>query len=324
VTSIPQDILYKYTIRGSTIPPKEPNNWGLDRIDEKYLPMNNRFRTNYTGYGVYIYTFDSGIDLNHPEFAGSRAICGFDGIQDTPIPCDDTYGHGTMMSGIAGGNDSGVAKKARLVSVKIGDENGPTFAALLGGIEYVIQEKMSSPTRPMVATFAFDGIVEQTFDDAIIRLHDAGVFVTVAAGNSGIDACSTSPPYIPQLFTVGATGPSDKVMPFSNFGACVDIFAPGSKIYEPSIFQESSYYREGDGTSEATAFVGGVSALHLQRNPKLTPSSLAAIMKEDATKGILYSPIRNMTSTWFQTTSTSNLLLNIGTLNPLVLLGHKA
>lgn len=307
-----QDVLFNYRANVQYNPPT----WGLDRIDERLLPMDKMYRTNFTGNGVTMFFLDSGIDLTHKEFTGRLAYCGFDGIPNSTYPCEDWSGHGTMMAGIAAGNTFGVAKKARIVSVKVGYKSGTLFSAVVGGLDYVLQQKLLYPTRPMVTAIALDAEDNEEFILGLLvnRLHDAGVFVAVAAGNDSIDACNDWTNRVPKVISVGASGATDKLWNETNYGPCVDIFAPGETVHVPwKLRKDGTKYNTIDGTSPAAAFVAGVGALYLHRNSQMTPANIGFFMKLTASKSVLNNGSDPASSgLWFNATKTPNLLLNIG------------
>lgn len=293
-------------------PPSEYESWGLDRIDQRNLPYDDAFTTPYNGTGVEIYILDSGINTEHDELVGGRAACGFDAINDPPIPCGDVDGHGTAMAAIAGGHYIGVAPGAELISVKIGNDDA-VMSALLAGIEYVTQQKLQNPTQPMVASLSIGGFTEEILDIAIERMHDVGVFVAVAAGNEFRDACYASPARIAKVVTVGATGEFDQLWNGTNYGPCVDLFAPGDLVWHPSK-KGNDRYKLSSGTSNAVPFVAGVAALYLEKVPRMLPTRIGNFLRTTATRQILTTPYKTTKRNWFVATSTPNRLLNLGSL----------
>lgn len=282
------------------------------------LPLDNKYQSNYTGAGVNIYLIDSGINMNHVEFVGRKVSCGLDLSNESEFPCEDRRGHGTMLAGLAGGSVSGVAREANLISVKVGHRDYPPMSLLIAGCDFVTAEKRKNRGQPMVAVIA-SGPPEvlALLNQAVERMVKAGVFVTVAAGNTADDACLTSPGVVAQVTTVGSTTILDRVSNESCFGPCVDIFAPSYALLVP--WRRDTQYIYLDGTSTAVPLVGGVAALHLQKNPTLKPFQVYAAIRNDAVRHILTGPWDNSTiknpRMWFRETKTKNLLLNLGNLN---------
>ncbi|HEX8392474.1 MAG TPA: S8 family peptidase [Longimicrobium sp.] len=261
--------------------------WGIDRIDQRALPLSGTFSYTGTGLGVRAYVIDTGIRFSHSEFAG-RAVSGYDAVDGGTA--DDCNGHGTHVSGTVGGTLYGVAKAATLVGVRVLDCNGSgTNAGVIAGIDWVA----ANHTKPAVANMSLGGGASTAVDDAVNRLINTGVTVVVAAGNGNFfgiaqDACNYSPARVANAITIGATTSSDAKASYSNYGNCVDLFAPGSSI-------KSSWYN-GDtatntisGTSMATPHVVGVAALYLQANPGATPQQVRDALYNGSTKSVVTS-----------------------------------
>jgi subtilisin family serine protease len=245
--------------------------WGLDRIDQRALPLNTTFNYTATASNVWAYIVDTGIRTAHTQFGG-RATLGFNAFSRAAKD-GDCNGHGTHVAGTVGGTTFGIAKAVRLVAVRVLDCQGSgTSAGLLAGINYVVQQKTANPSRPMVANMSlgFGGVVA-SIDDAVTNAIAAGVPFVIAAGNSNVDACGVSPARTPNAITVGSTTSTDQRSSFSNFGSCVDIFAPGSNTIS--------------GTSMASPHVAGVVALYLAGNPTATPSAVTSVLNTAATTG---------------------------------------
>ena len=231
--------------------------WGLDRIDQRPTELDGAYRYDGVGDGVTVYVVDTGIQVGHPEFGG-RATHGY------PGDAEDCHGHGTHVAGTIGGTTYGVAKGVDLVAVKVLDCAGTgTWADMIAGLEWVA----ANGVRPAVINMSLGGAFSETANEAVARLTDLGFPVVVAAGNSNADACGTSPASAPSAITVAATASNDLRAGFSNYGPCVDWFAPGARI-------ESAWLdgttRELSGTSMASPHTAGVAALLLGTNGALS------------------------------------------------------
>ena len=258
--------------------------WGLDRIDQRALPLNGTFNYTATASNVWAYIVDTGIRTAHTQFGG-RATLGFNAFTSAAKD-GDCNGHGTHVAGTVGGSTFGVAKAVRLVAVRVLDCRGSgSSSGLLAGINYVVQQKTANPSRPMVANMSlgFGGVVS-SIDNAVTNAIAAGISFVIAAGNSNIDACGVSPARTPNAITVGSTTSTDQRSSFSNFGSCVDIFAPGSNITS-AWHTGNSVTNTISGTSMASPHVAGVVALYLAGNPTATPSAVTSALNTAATTG---------------------------------------
>lgn len=251
--------------------------WGLDRIDQLKLPLNNEFRSSLDGRGVHVYIVDTGINP-HDEFGHRLADQGFNAVQDG-LGTGDCHGHGTHVAGTAAGAMSGVAPGATLVPVRVMNCFGSgSVSDILHGLDWII----ANGQRPGVVNLSLGSNTSSALDDAVTHLTVAGFTVAVSAGNSHTDACTQSPARAPAVLTVGASASSDARSVFSNYGRCVDLFAPGTSISSASATDPHGW-RTLSGTSMASPHVAGAAALLLQERPKLTPAQVAAQMLYQAT-----------------------------------------
>jgi len=243
--------------------PENGATWGLDRIDQADRPLDTQYHFAYTGAGVNAFIIDTGIRPDHVEFNG----------------------HGTHVAGTVGGTTWGVAKGASLIPVRVLDCSGSgTWSAVIAGIDWVA----NSTLRPAVANMSLGGAASASVDAAVAGAVAKGVTMVVAAGNSNVDACTSSPAREPSAITVGATASSDSRAYYSNIGACLDLFAPGTSV--TSAWNTSATASNTiSGTSMASPHVAGVAALTLQANPSATPAAVAAYITSTATPNRLTS-----------------------------------
>lgn len=258
--------------------------WGLDRIDQRALPLNGTYTYEANGSGVTAYIIDTGVRTDHVEFGG-RALRGFDAFGGTSEDCN---GHGTHVGGTVGGTLYGVAKNVTLVGVRVLDCNGSgTTSGVVAGMDWVA----ANASGASVANMSLGGGGSVAIDDAVTRMFNAGVPVIVAAGNGDRlgrqqDACNSSPARAANAYTVGATTNTDAKTSWSNFGNCVDIFAPGASI-TAAWHTSSTATNTISGTSMASPHVAGVAALFLQNNPSASPQQVYNFLTNNSTKNIV-------------------------------------
>lgn len=279
----------------STVGTQTGATWGLDRIDQSALPLNGSYTYASTGSGVTAYIIDTGIRFDNQEFEG-RAVSGFDYSGGTGADCN---GHGTHVAGTVGGKTYGVAKQVQLVAVRVLDcSSSGSTSNVIAGLDWIAR----NVKLPAVANISLNGSLYSALNTAVESVIKAGVTVAVAAGNAGVDACTTSPASAVNALTVGASDASDSRASFSNWGTCLDIFAPGVSI-TAAAFSGSTAIATMSGTSMASPHVAGAAALYLESFPTSTPSQVRGALLAGASQGIVKLG-----------QSTNNYLLNISSL----------
>lgn len=306
--------------------------WGIDRIDQRLLPVDSTYTYDFTGLGVSSYIIDTGIRYSHTEFEG-RAVRGFDAYATDPTDAllgydgsGDCDGHGTHVAGTVGGKTYGVAKRVRLVGVRVLNCAGyGSDADVIAGMDWVGK----NATLPASANMSLGDVIPSKtmgisgpIDDAVKALVASGVSLAVAAGNGwgngtvGADACMFPIANVPEAITVAATTNTDTRTRWTNYGACIDIFAPGSSIVS-STFDSDTSYGSKSGTSMATPHVAGAAALVLEQAPGATPAQVRDILVAGATQNIVQP-----TTTNNMPTANSHLLYSRVTV-PAALAGKK-
>jgi subtilisin family serine protease len=245
--------------------------------------LSNTFTYTRTGSGVTAYVIDTGILISHTDFGG-RAAVGTDKIGDgrNGIDCN---GHGTHVAGTIGGTTYGVVKSVKLVAVRVLNCSGSgTTSGVVAGVDWVTAHK----SGPSVANMSLGGSVSTTLDNAVKNSIAKGVTYAIAAGNSGVSACNTSPARVAEAITVGATDKTDTRPSWSNYGTCLDMFAPGVNI-KSDWYTSTTATNTISGTSMAAPHVAGVAALYLQANPTASPSAVRNALVANATKSVVKS-----------------------------------
>ncbi|HLL73524.1 MAG TPA: S8 family serine peptidase [Pyrinomonadaceae bacterium] len=255
--------------------------WALDRIDQRNLPLDTNYSYANNGAGVNVYVIDGGIRYTHQEFGG-RAASAYDYAGGAGIDCN---GHGTHVAGIIGGSTYGVAKGAKLWSVRVLDcANQGALARIIAGVDWL----MANHVKPAVANMSFISVASSTttstLDTAVRSLVTAGITTVVAAGNNNGDAAFRTPSRVTEAITVAATDQNDTKLPLSNFGAGVDLFAPGFEITSANSASDTSIANKS-GSSAAAPFVAGTAARYLSGNPQASPDSVSKAITSNATVG---------------------------------------
>ncbi|GGO58252.1 hypothetical protein GCM10012287_55980 [Streptomyces daqingensis] len=285
---------HKFTINETQ---ENPPSWGLDRIDQEPTEADNKYTFPDTaGEGVTAYIIDTGVRITHKDF-GDRATHGFDAV-DGDDSADDGQGHGTHVAGTVAGTDHGVAKKAKIVAVRVLDDNGSgTTEQVVAGIDWVTE----NADGPSVANMSLGGPADEALDAAVQKSIDAGITYGIAAGNEGADADGSSPARVKDAITVAASDDKDAQADFSNHGPLVDIYAPGVDIVSSTNTGDDATATLS-GTSMAAPHVTGAAALFLGANTDAKPADVAKGLTDGALKDKISNP----------TGETPNLLLNVG------------
>ncbi|WFB10604.1 S8 family peptidase [Streptomyces sp. LX-29] len=262
-----------------------PPSWGLDRIDQTRGARDGRYTfPDNAGAGVTAYVIDTGVRVSHQDFQG-RAVSGFDAV-DRDNDASDGQGHGTHVAGTIAGARYGVAKKAKIVAVRVLDNRGRgTTEQIVAGIDWMIAHHRG----PSVANLSLGGGVDWALDAAVKRAVASGITVAVAAGNESTDARRVSPARVPEAITVASSTAYDQQSGFSNYGPAVDLYAPGSDIVSAANRGDRAT-QTMSGTSMATPHVAGAAAVYLAGHPRATPSQVASALIGNATPNRISNP----------------------------------
>jgi subtilisin family serine protease/PKD repeat protein len=324
VQSVEQD-RYVYTANGSGV--QEHPGWGLDRIDQRGAELDRVYSYTGTGKGVTAYIIDSGIRYSHVEFGG-RAVLGYDFVlEENPSntdpaqgPGEDCSGHGTHVAGTVGGVKHGVAKEVDLVSVRVfGCTGGSPRSRVIAAIDWVTQDALENDRFPALTNMSLGGGYnpdDLSYEVAIGNSTASGINFIVAAMNWDNDACNYEPARNPQALTVGASSFGDERASFSNYGECVDLYAPGHGIASASHFNDTDS-RTLSGTSMASPHVAGVVAMYLEDNQQATPAEVHSAIVNNTTQyavsDVPYGPGNMVYSLWssvsFTAPATPDLML---------------
>ena len=289
-----------YVVSHTAIQMPTPS-WGLDRIDQRDLPLDNSYEYHEDGANVHVYVLDTGIRADHSEFTG-RVGNGYDFI-DNDADADDCHGHGSHVAGTVAGMSVGVAKNSTIYPVKVLDCQGDGLSSqVIAGVDWI----SANHQLPAIVNMSLSGDAYLPLDTAINNSINLGITYVVAAGNDNADACNSTPARVTSAITVASSDSFDRRSSFSNIGPCVDLFAPGSSIVSAGIASTSQLVYMS-GTSMAAPHVAGVAALYLEKKPNATPymvanailanSSLSKITDPGAgtPNRLLFSQISNIT-----------------------------
>ncbi|MGW3660720.1 S8 family serine peptidase [Streptomyces sp. NPDC005151] len=290
-----ESVVQDQTVKATGTQPNPPS-WGLDRVDQRALPLDKSYTYPGTaGRGVTAYIIDTGVRISHQDFGG-RASYGYDAVDGDNIAADGN-GHGTHVAGTVAGSSYGMAKDAKIVAVRVLDNAGNgTTSGVIAGVDWVT----GNAVKPAVANMSLGGGIDPALDTAVRNSIASGVTYAVAAGNENVDAANSSPARVTEALTVGSTTSGDARSDFSNYGSTVDIFAPGSSI-KSAWYTSDTATNTISGTSMASPHVAGAAALYLADNPTATPSQVAEALTSSATTGVVTDP----------GTGSPNLLMNV-------------
>ncbi len=279
IASVEQDQVFTVDATQTSAP------WGLDRSDQASLPLSGTYTyPDSAGSGVTAYVIDTGVRISHAQFGG-RAVNGYDAVSNDNV-AQDGNGHGTHVASTIAGSTYGIAKQAKIVAVRVLNNAGSgTTAGVVAGIDWVT----ANHSGPSVANMSLGGGASTAIDTAVRNSISSGVTYAVAAGNSSANASSYSPARVTEAITVGATTNTDARASYSNFGAVLDIFAPGSSI-TAGWYTSDTATNTISGTSMATPHVAGAAAVYLAGHTSATPAQVASALTAGAVTGKVTSP----------------------------------
>ena len=271
--------------------------WHIDRIDQNYLPLDYKYSPIGDGRGTDVYILDSGINYDHQEFEYRAKYSGYDPVdeynnRDSSVAVTrqygrDCHGHGTHVASLCGGKTFGVAKDVNIYSVRVLDcNNAAPWSVVIDGLDHV-SGVVAQRGRPAIISMSLSGSFYRTVNDVVDRLVvNESITVVTVAGNGKDDSCSRSPASSDNAITVAGSNSINGLYLSTNYGNCVDLFAPGSRVLGAN-FSCNSCSKYLSGTSMSAPIVSGIAAIHLSRQPRLTPAAVKQLLIRDSVKDII-------------------------------------